>query len=145
VLEAAGIEPVLRRSGPPLAARTETLLGWVVREAVTNAVRHSGATRCEIAVAGTPERVRLSVSDNGTSTSTSTGTGTPRSADGIGGTGLKGLTERLAAAGGFLKAGPGPRGGFAVTAELPVEGAELPNEADATDRTPVLLESRRAE
>jgi two-component system, NarL family, sensor histidine kinase DesK len=148
VLEAAGIEPVLRRSGPPLAARTETLLGWVVREAVTNAVRHSGATRCEIAVAGTPERVRLSVSDNGTSTST--GTGTPRSADGIGGTGLKGLTERLAAAGGFLKAGPGPRGGFAVTAELPVEGAELPNEADATDPshregTPVLLESRRAE
>lgn len=40
------------------------------------------------------------------------------------GTGLKGLAERLAAAGGRLEAGPGPRGGFVVTAELPVEVLE---------------------
>jgi two-component system sensor histidine kinase DesK len=39
----------------------------------------------------------------------------------VGGTGLKGLTERLAAAGGSLRAGPSPRGGFTVTAELPYE------------------------
>lgn len=52
-LSAAGIEPVVRRSGPPLAAQTEALLGWVVREAVTNAVRHSQARQCEIAVTGT--------------------------------------------------------------------------------------------
>ncbi|MER6984527.1 histidine kinase, partial [Streptomyces carpinensis] len=51
-LTAAGIEPVVRRSGPPLTPQTEALLGWVVREAVTNAVRHSGANRCEITVAG---------------------------------------------------------------------------------------------
>ena len=42
-LTAAGIEPVVRQSGPPLEPQTEALLGWVVREAVTNAVRHSGA------------------------------------------------------------------------------------------------------
>jgi two-component system sensor histidine kinase DesK len=42
----------------------------------------------------------------------------------IGGTGLKGLTERLAAAGGSLVAGPAARGGFLVTAELPVESAD---------------------
>ena len=65
-LSAAGIEPVVRRSGPPLAPQTEALLGWVVREAVTNVVRHSGATRCEITVDGTPDRVRLTVADNGT-------------------------------------------------------------------------------
>ncbi|MEU3194244.1 histidine kinase, partial [Streptomyces sp. NPDC006992] len=41
VLEAAGIEPVVRRSGPPLPPQTEALLGWVVRESVTNTVRHS--------------------------------------------------------------------------------------------------------
>jgi two-component system sensor histidine kinase DesK len=48
----------------------------------------------------------------------------------IGGTGLKGLAERLAAAGGSLEAGPGPRGGFVVRAELPVESVtpELPRE-----------------
>ncbi|MEU8591240.1 sensor histidine kinase [Streptomyces sp. NPDC048664] len=114
-LTAAGIEPVLRRSGPPLVPQAEALLGWVVREAVTNAVRHSGGTRCEIAVEGTPERVRLTVTDNGAGDKPAT------RADGVGGTGLKGLTERLAAASGSLHAGPCPRGGFTVTAELPVE------------------------
>ncbi|MGW5173228.1 sensor histidine kinase [Streptomyces sp. NPDC004082] len=117
-LSAAGVEPVVRLSGPPLAPRTEALFGWVVREAVTNVMRHSDAGRCEIAVDGTADRVRLRVTDDGTGT----GTGSP--AEGIGGTGLKGLTERLSTAGGFLEAGPGPRGGFLVTAELPVESPE---------------------
>ena len=66
-LLAAGIEPTVRQSGPPLSAATEALLGWVVREAVTNAVRHSGATTCTITVDGTTERVRLTVTDDGDS------------------------------------------------------------------------------
>jgi two-component system, NarL family, sensor histidine kinase DesK len=124
-LTAAGIEPVVHRSGPPPVPQTEALLGWVVREAVTNAVRHSGGTRCEITLDGTPERVRLTVTDNGA------GGAGAEPVPGIGGTGLKGLTERLAAAGGSLRAGPSPRGGFTVTAELPVESAssmEAPRE-----------------
>ena len=64
-LTAAGIEPRCDRSGPPLAPQTEALLGWVVREAVTNVVRHSGATRCEITVSRRPDRVRLTVTDDG--------------------------------------------------------------------------------
>ncbi|MEU7059364.1 sensor histidine kinase [Streptomyces sp. NPDC046197] len=123
-LTAAGIEPVVQRSGPPLASRSEALLGWVVREAVTNAVRHSGATRCEIVLDGTPERVRLRIVDNGD------GTPSRPAPEGIGGTGLKGLTERLAAAGGSLRAGPSPRGGFTVTAELPVDGEDGTGQAD---------------
>ncbi|MFE9438042.1 histidine kinase [Streptomyces sp. NPDC006602] len=139
VLPAAGIEPVVLRCGPPLAAQTEVLLGWVVREAVTNAVRHSGATRCEIAVESTPERARLRITDDGRGSSASvsvSASGEPlAAAPRIGGTGLKGLRERLAAAGGSLEAGPGPgsgsgsgagaRGGFVVTAELPVGSAVL--------------------
>ncbi|MEU6532021.1 sensor histidine kinase [Streptomyces sp. NPDC046928] len=113
-LRAAGVEPVVRRSGPPLAPQTEALLGWVVREAATNVVRHSGASRCEIAVTGDGERARLTVTDDGR------GTGHPRP---TGGTGLRGLTERLATAGGTLTAGP-ERGGFAVTAELPTDAVE---------------------
>ncbi|MFH9083449.1 sensor histidine kinase [Streptomyces sp. NPDC017673] len=116
-LSAASVEPVVRQSGAPLAPQTEALLGWVVREAVTNVVRHSRADRCEITVEGAAERVRLTVTDNGT------GAGTPVGAS-AGGTGLKGLTERLAAAGGSLTAGPAPRGGFTVTADLPVGGDE---------------------
>ncbi|MFE9703405.1 sensor histidine kinase [Streptomyces sp. NPDC005930] len=121
-LSAADVEPVVRRSGPPLPPQTEALLGWVVREAVTNVVRHSGASRCEIAVAGGADRVRLTVTDNGT--------GVAGSTQGPG-TGLTGLTERLATAGGSLTAGLEPRGGFSVTAELPVRREERPVGAPA--------------
>ncbi|MEU3073340.1 sensor histidine kinase [Streptomyces laurentii] len=117
-LSSAGIEPVVRQSGPPLEPQTEALLGWVVRESATNAVRHSGATRCEIEIGGGPERVRLTVTDNGT------GAGSAGTAAGTSGSGLKGLHERLAAAGGTFTSGPLPQGGFRVTAELPVEPAE---------------------
>ncbi|MCX3058975.1 sensor histidine kinase, partial [Streptomyces sp. GXMU-J5] len=48
-----------------------------------------------------------------------------------GGTGLKGLTERLAAAGGSLRAGPAPHGGFTVTAEVPTKTVTPPEIAAA--------------
>ncbi|MFE3327344.1 sensor histidine kinase [Streptomyces sp. NPDC059176] len=108
LLTAAGIDPVVRRSGPPLEPQTEALLSWVVRESVTNAVRHSGASRCEIDVTGNAEHVRLVVTDDGRGE----GSAPP-------GSGLKGLTERVTAAGGSLRAGPAPRGGFRLAAELP--------------------------
>ncbi|WP_326697250.1 sensor histidine kinase [Streptomyces sp. NBC_01754] len=114
-LTAAGIEPVVHRSGPPLAPGTEALLGWVAREAVTNVVRHSGATRCVLTVGSTPDRARLTVTDDGTGPVDTSGP--------VGGTGLKGLAERLAAAGGSLESGPGRDGGFSVVAELPYEDA----------------------
>ncbi|MET8767282.1 sensor histidine kinase [Streptomyces sp. NPDC004658] len=125
-LSAASVEPVVRQSGPPLAPQTEALLGWVVREAVTNVVRHSRAGRCEITVEGTAERVRLTVTDNGAGAAAVTAGGAGGGTGSTGGTGLKGLTERLAAAGGSLTAGPAPRGGFTVTADLPVSGDEAP-------------------
>ncbi|MFG2328330.1 sensor histidine kinase [Streptomyces sp. NPDC048604] len=110
-LTGAGIEPVVRRSGPPLEPQTEALLSWVVRESATNALRHSGATRCEIEVSGGMERVRLTVTDNGRGTDGATESGN----------GLTGLRERVAAAGGTLESGPAEKGGFRVVAELPVE------------------------
>ncbi|MBO1333176.1 sensor histidine kinase [Streptomyces sp. VRA16 Mangrove soil] len=127
-LTAAGIEPVVRQSGPPPSAQTEALLGWVVREAVTNAVRHSAATTCTITVEGTRERVRLRVVDDGSGPAPAAG---PK----VGGTGLKGLTERLATAGGSLTAGPGVRGGFTVTAELPVGQGESARDAELAETT----------
>ncbi|MFD5419938.1 sensor histidine kinase [Streptomyces sp. NPDC127069] len=111
-LSAAGIEPRVRQSGPPLPPQTAALLGWVVREAATNAVRHSGAGTCEIEVHGEAERVRLVITDDGRGVGS-----TPP------GSGLTGLGERLAAAGGTLTSGQVPGGGFRVTAELPVEPA----------------------
>ncbi|MEW1638335.1 sensor histidine kinase [Streptomyces sp. NPDC093801] len=112
VLTAAGIEPLVRQSGPPLPPQAAALLGWVVREAATNTVRHSGAATCEIEVHGAAERVRLVITDDGRGVGS-----TPP------GSGLTGLGERLAAAGGTLTSGPVPGGGFRVSAELPVEAA----------------------
>ncbi|MEU1622716.1 histidine kinase [Streptomyces sp. NPDC005722] len=118
-LAAAGIEAVVKESGPPLPSQTEALLGWVVREGVTNVVRHSGAATCVIELAGTGGRVRLRITDDGRGVGSAPGSG-PGSGSGSG-SGLKGLTERLATAGGSLGTGPGPGGGFRVVAELPVE------------------------
>ena len=46
------------------------------------------------------------------------------------GTGLTGLRERLAAAGGSLTAGPARHGGFTVTAELPADTGQSDGAAD---------------
>ncbi|PJN20008.1 sensor histidine kinase [Streptomyces sp. CB02120-2] len=112
-LTAAGIESVVRQSGPPLPPQAAALLGWVVRECATNVIRHSGAATCEIEVRGSAERVRLVITDDGTGVAST-----------LPGSGLTGLTERLAAAGGVLDSGPTPGRGFRVTAELPVEPAD---------------------
>ncbi|QCX76268.1 Sensor histidine kinase DesK [Streptomyces sp. YIM 121038] len=113
LLDAAGVETVVRQSGPPLDPPSSALLGWVVREAATNVVRHARASRCEIEVTGTADRTRLAITDDGRGVGS-----TPP------GSGLKGLAERLAAAGGSLESGPGPRSGFRVTAALPAGGGE---------------------
>ncbi|NGO70578.1 TerD family protein [Streptomyces boncukensis] len=122
-LEAAGIEPVVRQSGPPLPPQAEALLGWVVRECATNAVRHSCAARCEIEVRAGEERARLTVTDDGRGPARPAGSGATGGGP-VGGSGLKGLAERLAAAGGTLDSGPDGRRGFRVVAELPVDAAE---------------------
>jgi two-component system, NarL family, sensor histidine kinase DesK len=108
-LEAAGIEPRVTEAGP-LPAGVETLLGFAAREGVTNVIRHSRARRCEIAVHRTDEGAHLEVRDDGVGT-----------ANGVdGGTGLRGLAERVAEAGGTLDAGPADGGGFRLIARLPI-------------------------
>ncbi|MFF4405779.1 sensor histidine kinase [Streptomyces sp. NPDC001262] len=118
-LDASGITTDIRQSGPPLPPQTAALLGWVVREGVTNVIRHSGADRCAIEVRGEPGRVHLEITDDGRGVGSGTNT-----TSGTGGTGLKGLTERLAAAGGSLTTGPHSKRGFRLVAELPVDDEE---------------------
>ncbi|MEU3752221.1 sensor histidine kinase [Streptomyces olivoreticuli] len=117
LLEASGIEAEIRQSGPPLPPQSAALLGWVVREGVTNVVRHSGAERCTVEVRGETDQVHLEITDNGRGV----GSAPPATKGRTGGTGLKGLTERLAAAGGSLTSGPDGRRGFRLVAELPVD------------------------
>ena len=120
-LTASDIEVVVHESGPPLPPQTEALLGWVVREGVTNVVRHSGATLATIELRTADGHARLTITDNGRGPAAAPpgplGTALRTRA----GTGLRGLTERLATAGGSLASGPAQGGGFRVAAVLPVE------------------------
>ncbi|MET8248206.1 histidine kinase [Streptomyces sp. NPDC005202] len=112
-LTAAGVSAELPAE-PDLTGvpeESESALAWVLREAVTNVVRHSGAQRC---VVGLVRRqtldgpmLELSVEDNGSGGS---GSGP--------GNGLTGLTERLEKAGGMLEAGR-VRHGFRLVARVP--------------------------
>lgn len=91
-LDAASIEADIT-ADPDLPDRHD-LFAWALREAVTNTVRHAGATRCRITA--TPGR--LTLEDDGV------GPGTSR------GNGLTGLAERAHDAGARLtvRAGSGP-------------------------------------
>ena len=88
-LEAAGVEATTSGNWRlELAPSVETVLALALREAVTNVLRHAGAATCVIALANGGGEVLLEVSDDGT------GEEAPE------GTGLRGMRERVMAAGG---------------------------------------------
>lgn len=93
-----------------LAPEVEAVCAWVVREGMTNVVKHSGARRCRLRIERDGGAVAVLVDDDGQGAS-----GSAR------GSGLKGLGERIAAAGGGLHIRPrgGHLGGFGLAARLP--------------------------
>jgi two-component system sensor histidine kinase DesK len=105
LLRSAGIDVSLDVEDMPRAWHEAA--GWIVRESVTNVLRHSSATRVEVGYADA--RLRI-VND---------GAGPGGSADG---SGLQGLRERLAPLGATLEAQPDGDGRWAVLATLPGTG-----------------------
>jgi two-component system, NarL family, sensor histidine kinase DesK len=104
---------------PPSASR---LLAAVVREAVTNVLRHSDARTVWIAFPGTGPRPTLVVGNDGAAGPRSGITaGAPGS-----GTGLASLAARCAAAGARLLSGPADHGRFEVRVELAPGGPGTP-------------------
>jgi signal transduction histidine kinase len=85
----------------------------IVQESLTNAVRHAGASAVSVRLEYGADALTVQVDDNGS--------GSPLEAVSDGGSGIPGMRERAVALGGELDAGPGPRGGFRVSARLPVE------------------------
>ncbi|MCZ2857962.1 sensor histidine kinase [Blastococcus sp. VKM Ac-2987] len=109
VLRAAGVACTVvgEDAGAGLPPQVHTALGWVVREAVTNVLRHSRAAECTITLSVTSEEVRLSVVNDGAGEA-----GPGR------GNGLTGLAERLAGLDGRLSA-RSAGGRFLLDATLP--------------------------
>ncbi|OIV37343.1 hypothetical protein BIV57_11405 [Mangrovactinospora gilvigrisea] len=106
---------------PRLAPDRAGALAWALREAATNAVRHSGAARCTLGIEAWDDRIAVVVTDDGE--------GAPSDAASPG-NGLRGLEERLLLVDGTLETGPGPRGrGFRLRASVPLL-PELPEPAE---------------
>ncbi|WP_166533226.1 sensor histidine kinase [Blastococcus xanthinilyticus] len=85
----------------------------LAQESVTNARRHARrATRVDVRLVVDDASVQLRVTDDGE--------GAPARRDA--GFGLPGMAERAALLGGTFDAGPGPEGGWTVTAVLPRRG-----------------------
>ncbi|MEU4474717.1 sensor histidine kinase [Micromonospora sp. NPDC023888] len=106
VLADVGIAVTVRTSGQ-LAVETDDVFAWVLREGVTNVLRHSRASRCDIEIDTDADGSVLTVRDNGVG-------GRPAF-----GNGLRGLTERLEQAGGSLEVGPARGGGLLLTVRVP--------------------------
>lgn len=114
-LDAAGVAVEYEGEPLDLPRPVEYAMEMVLREAVTNVVRHAGAGKCRIRVARAGAHFELEVTDDG-----SGGLGAE-------GTGLTSMRERVRAVGGELNRDG--RAGTRILARFP---AEAPGEAAAT-------------
>jgi two-component system sensor histidine kinase DesK len=121
ILESAGIECSIEYETQLLPQRLDAVLGWVVREGVTNVIRHSRAKHCLIHIHSTDDTIRAEISNDGDPHH--------ESATVERGSGLSGLAERVANEGGQLEATvqslpDGPS--FRLTVEIPIRsGREM--------------------
>jgi two-component system, NarL family, sensor histidine kinase DesK len=89
-LQLAGVSVISDTSEVPLTPAQESVVALVVREAVTNVVRHAAAKNCSVRLGSTNGSCLLEVQDDG------------RGAQRVEGNGLRGMRERVEALGGTL-------------------------------------------
>jgi signal transduction histidine kinase len=125
-LSTAGLGPALRalarRSPIPVDLRSDTdeqparaaeiAAYYVISEALTNAAKHSRATRIAVTVTTTAGRLHAEIQDDGV------GGADPRN-----GSGLIGLTDRVEALGGWFSLETSPEQGTGISVELPLPDA----------------------
>jgi two-component system sensor histidine kinase DesK len=104
-LQAAEVKADLPTTVDEVPEQNRELFAWVVREGVTNVVRHSGAKRCTIRLTAT----QIEVLDDGKG---------PTPGGGASGHGLVGLRERANQAGASVQIGQAPGGGFRLAVRV---------------------------
>jgi two-component system, NarL family, sensor histidine kinase DesK len=90
-LETAGVSVQAHTAEISLTPAQESVVAMVVREAVTNVVRHAGARNCQVHLSSSDGTCLLEIRDDGTGGSS------------IEGNGLRGMRERIEALGGNLQ------------------------------------------
>jgi two-component system sensor histidine kinase DesK len=109
VLGSAGVDLVVRGDPASVGPTARNVLGRVLREAMTNVLRHAAPSHCTIEIDMTDGKARLRVVNDGALP----GDGAEL------GTGLAALGRYLHEHSGRLDAGPGPDGTFRLDAVLP--------------------------
>lgn len=104
-LQAAEIKPDLPTTMDVVPEENRELFAWVIREGVTNVIRHSGAKRCTIKLAAR----QIEVLDDGKG---------PVPGGATSGHGLIGLRERADQAGAVVQVGQSPGGGFRLAVKV---------------------------
>lgn len=111
-VRAAGLPVDMEPGEPAVPPHLRGTVYRVVRESLTNVIRHAGPTRALVRVANDPCEFVLEVADRGI--------GVTEAGEGRG---LAGMRERVRNAGGQFTAGPRDGGGFQVIARFPRETA----------------------
>jgi len=110
------VEVTIPAGLPDISAAVEVAAYRVTQEALSNAVRHSGATRSQIALTVDADGIRLEVTDNGT------GAVRPRP----GGIGLTSMHERAVEIGGRLSIQAAAANGTTISLWLPRSNGVAP-------------------
>jgi signal transduction histidine kinase len=123
-LRAAGMPVELTVTGEPveLPQLVDVSAVRVVQEALSNVVRHAGGAATVVELAYAPDRVTVTVTDDGRRRLP---VPEPASEEAPGGHGQLHMRERVSVAGGTLDVGPVRGGGYRVRAAFPVH-AERP-------------------
>jgi signal transduction histidine kinase len=96
----------------PLPAPLDLSAYRIVQEALTNVIKHAGpGTSASVVLTYAASELKIRVTDDGT---------VVPARDTPPGNGISGMRERARLLGGHLGAGPRPRGGFEVHAQLPI-------------------------
>jgi signal transduction histidine kinase len=113
---AAGLQVVTTVSGAPreLSASADLCAYRIVQEALTNTLKHASAGTATVGLTYLDTAVHVVVADDGS--------GRDGGSPATSGYGLIGMRERASLIGAQLEAGPGPDGGFVVTATIPYRG-----------------------
>ncbi|WP_051713582.1 sensor histidine kinase [Streptomyces sp. NRRL WC-3626] len=124
LLDTVGIDVTLQVTALPSRGEAGTALSAVLRECVTNMLRHSDVSRCAVLLTAGPGTVRLEVVNDG---ATRAGRGSSPG----GGSGLGNLRQRVTALGGTLESRRSPGGTFRVVAVVPSATLSVPPGASA--------------
>ena len=123
MLDAAGIRCRFEQSAGTLPPQADAVFAWAIREGVTNVIRHSRARNCEIRVSRDGGEIHVEIVDDGR------GAATESAEIAHGGSGLRGLAERVAEARGRVECGLRGTKGFRIVVTLPLGENVLADEA----------------